>query len=133
MSTNEKDSEKKPKVVKTPEQIAQEKGLSILKSGIAIGKSQAGNEQKDPLRKRLTVMLNTIAGRKEKGKTASFKAIKTKFNSLDDDRDDYVKAKGLYETVGLYLSALDVPEPKAKVKKEEPKTTDANPEPSNES
>ncbi len=104
----------KVKVVKTPEELAQANGLKIFNSGFNKGKSSGKTEAKDPLRKRLSVMLNTIAGRKEKGKEATFKQIKTKFNGLDDDRESYVKAKGLYETVGLYLTGLPVPEPKPK-------------------
>jgi len=122
-STTETTTEKKVVVKKTPEQQAESNGLKIYKSGLARGKTDANTQSKDPLRKRLGVMLSTIAGRKEKGKTATFKQIKTKYNAVDDDRENYIKVKGLYETVGLYLSALDVPEKKPVVKKgEQPKT-----------
>jgi len=112
MSEQSSTEVKPPTVKKTPEELAIANALKIFNSGKAVGKSEGKSEQRDPLRKRLSVMLNTIAVRKEKGKSATFKQIKTKYNAVDDDRENYIKVKGLYETVGLYLSALDVPDKK---------------------
>ncbi len=116
-------STEKAVVKKTPQELAMANGLKIYNSGVANGKSESGKEQKDPLRKRLGVMLNTIAGRKEKGKTATFKQIKIKYNAVDDSRDDYAKVKSLYETVGLYLTAIPVPVPLKKGEQPNPEPT----------
>jgi hypothetical protein len=117
-------SEQQAKVKKTPEELAMINAKKIFTSGIAVGKAQGKSEQRDPLRKRLGVSVNTIAGRKEKGTVATFKQIKTKFNSVDDNREDYVKMKGLFEVCGLYLANLSVP-----VKKPKGEQTTQTPEP----
>lgn len=120
MSSNES-TEKS--VAKTPQELAMANGLKIFNSGVAKGKSESGKEQKDPLRKRLGVMLNTIASRKEKGKTATFKQVKIKYNAVDENRDDYAKVKSLYESVGLYLTGIPVPVPTKKGEQPNPEPT----------
>jgi len=135
MSEQTTTSEKKEVVKKTPEQLAEANGLKIYKSGLARGKTDTKSQSQDPLRKRLGVIVATVSGRKEKGKTATFKNIKTAFNGLDDVRgakeDDvkaqeleYMKTKNLVEKSMLYLASLPVPKKKPTASKDEqPKPT----------
>lgn len=114
---------KKEVVKKTPEELAVANGLKIFNSGVAHGKSLSGKEAKDPRRKRLGVIVNTVAGRAEKGKTVTFKSIKASYNGVDDDRESYAKVKTLAEKLLLYLDSLPVPVTKPKVEQPNPEPT----------
>jgi hypothetical protein len=98
-----------PKPKKTPEELAVESALKIFNSGKALGKAEAKGESKDSRRKKLGRSLDTVAKARENGKSKNFKNIKTAFNSLDDDRDSYNKAKTLMETVMNYFDQISVP------------------------
>jgi hypothetical protein len=98
-----------PKQKKTPEELAVESALKIFNSGKAIGKAEAKGESKDARRKKLGRSLDTVAKARENGKSKSFKNIKTAFNSLDDDRESYNKAKTLMETAMNYFDQIAVP------------------------
>jgi hypothetical protein len=120
--SEQQSTEPKTVVKKTPLELAIANATKIFNSGINEGKKIASKQSKDPLRKRLGVIVNTVAGRKEKGTIPTFKQIKTAFNSLDDDRDNYIKAKGLVEKSMLYLASLPVPEKKPKGEQPNPST-----------
>jgi len=111
-----------PKPKKTPEELAVINAMKICNSGVNVGKAMGKKESKDQRRKRLGVIVNTVAGRAEKGKTTNFKSIKASYNGVDDDRENYAKVKTLAEKVLLYLDSLPVPEKK-------PKGEQPNPEP----
>ena len=101
----------KPKL--TPVESAQAKAVQILNQGIAIGKAEGKSESKDPRRKSLGTIANTIAGRAEKGKEIDFKQVKSAWNSLDDSKgtpEEYGKAKRLFEVIGQYWTQLSAPE-----------------------
>ena len=112
--TTEKKTEAKPKL--SPQESAQAKAVQILNSGIALGKAMGKTESKDPRRKTLGVIVNTVAGRQEKGKEVTFKSLKSSYNGVDDDRENYAKAKTFAEKALGYFSQLPKPEPKPKPK-----------------
>ena len=99
-----------PKQKKTPEELAVESALKIFNSGKALGKAEAKGESKDARRKKHGRSLDTVAKARENGKSKNFKNIKTAFNSLDDDRESYGKAKTLMETAMNYFDQIPVPE-----------------------
>ena len=112
-TTTEKKPEAKPKL--SPQESAQQaKAVQILNSGIALGKAMGKTESSDPRRKTLGVIVNTVAGRQEKGKEVTFKSLKSSYNGVDDDRESYAKAKTFAEKALGYFSQLPKPEPKPK-------------------
>ena len=94
---------------KTAEQLASENGLKIFNAGKAVGKSEAKGESKDPRRKKLGRSVDTVSKARENGKNKVFKNIKSAFNTLDDDRDSYSKAKTLMENCMNYFDQIPVP------------------------
>ena len=96
-------------IKKTAEQLASENGLKIFNAGKVQGKTEANGESRDPRRKKLGRSVNTVSMARENGKNKVFKNIKSAFNMLDDDRDNYSKAKTLMENCMNYFDQLDVP------------------------
>ena len=96
-------------IKKTAEQLASENGLKIFNAGKNAGKTEAKGESRDPRRKKLGRSVDTVSKARENGKNKDFKNIKSSFNALDDDRDNYSKAKTLMEICMNYFDQLEVP------------------------
>jgi hypothetical protein len=94
---------------KTAEQLASENGLKIFNAGKVQGKTESKGESRDPRRKKLGRSVDTVSKARANGKNKDFKSIKTAFNALDDDRDNFSKAKTLLENCMNYFDQLEVP------------------------
>lgn len=96
-----------------------------VKSAYNEGKRDGAKESKDPRRKKLGRSVDTVARGRENGKEVSFKQIKSAFSALDDDRENFAKAKSLLEKSMSYFDLIPVPEGKTK-SKPQPKVTVGN-------
>ena len=110
-------------IKKTAEQLASENGLKIFNAGKAVGKQEAKGESKDPRRKKLGRSVDTVSKARENGKNKVFKQIKSAFNALDDDRENYSKAKTLMENCMNFFDQLDVPIKTPKPQPQQPEQT----------
>ena len=92
---------------------------NLSKSSYNEGKRDGAKESKDPRRKKLGRSVDIVSKARENSKEFSFKQIKSAFNAVDDDRENFAKAKSLLEKAMGYFDMIPVPEAKAK----KPKTT----------
>ena len=89
---------------------------NLSKSSYNEGKRDGAKESRDPRRKKLGKSVDVVAKAREHNKSVDFKQIKNAFNALDDDRDNFAKAKSLMEKSMSYFDAITVPEAKPKSK-----------------
>ena len=89
---------------------------NLAKSSYNEGKRDGAKESRDPRRKKLGRSVDTVSKARENGKEFTIKQVKSAFNSLDDDRENFAKAKSLVEKAMGYFDMLVVPEAKPKSK-----------------
>ena len=89
---------------------------NLIKSSYNEGKRDGAKESKDPRRKKLGRSVDIVSKARENSKEFSFKQIKSAFNAVDDDRENFAKAKSLLEKAMGYFDMIPVPEAKPKSK-----------------